>query len=134
MAVVLYYYPELPERIPMHFDVKGTPDSWGGKTSVWVPLLFNIPLSWFVFWLAGKPHWLNYPYEITPDNAESEYTRMSKALRVIGLSLVVLMSYISINGIRVAFGTASGMGSWLVPVLTLSVGILMAFMIYRKKS
>ncbi len=134
LLIVIYYYPDLPTRIPMHFNAKGEPDSWGEKTAVWLPLVINITLSWFVYWLASKPHWLNYPYEITTENARSAYTRMARALRAIGLSLIVLMSYISLNGLRVAYGLVSGIGTWLVPVLILSAGMLMAFMLYRKKS
>jgi uncharacterized membrane protein len=32
ILVLVYFYPQLPERIPTHWDWKGTPDSWVNKS------------------------------------------------------------------------------------------------------
>jgi uncharacterized membrane protein len=35
---------DLPERIPIHWNFQGQPDSWGGKGTLWLlPFLFLIP-------------------------------------------------------------------------------------------
>ena len=35
-AWILVTYPGLPETIPTHFDITGTADAWGSKTSILV--------------------------------------------------------------------------------------------------
>ena len=50
------WYPELPARIPMHFDAAGTPDGWSDKGPMWF-LLPIISLVLLAF-LGGIALWL----------------------------------------------------------------------------
>jgi uncharacterized membrane protein len=39
----LYLYPDLPEKIPTHFNAKGEPDAYGGKNSIYLgPAIMSI--------------------------------------------------------------------------------------------
>jgi hypothetical protein len=44
--------PALPERVPVHFGVDGTPDRWGPAWELWiaaiVPILFMVALTWVI--------------------------------------------------------------------------------------
>ncbi|MBZ0150212.1 MAG: DUF1648 domain-containing protein [Planctomycetes bacterium] len=63
-------WPELPARIPMHFDLSGRPDRWT-TTSIWswfglpalatgIGLVFGFLLPWVATRLAAKhPTWIN---------------------------------------------------------------------------
>ncbi|HSJ32502.1 MAG TPA: DUF1648 domain-containing protein [Longimicrobiales bacterium] len=43
VGLSVYVYPELPERIPLHFRADGTPDRWGDRS--W--------LTWLLLPLIG---------------------------------------------------------------------------------
>ncbi|MBR9990496.1 MAG: DUF1648 domain-containing protein [Gemmatimonadetes bacterium] len=65
LGVSMYVYPELPERIPLHFGADGTPDRWGGRTLLsWMtlPLIGSatVVLTYVIGWmLPERPHWVN---------------------------------------------------------------------------
>lgn len=67
VGLSLYVYPDLPERIPLHFAADGTPDRWGEKsllTWLLLPLIgaATIGVLYAVAWfLPGRPHLLNMP-------------------------------------------------------------------------
>jgi uncharacterized membrane protein len=67
VGLSVYVYPELPERIPLHFRADGTPDRWGDRswlTWLLLPLIgaATIGLLYAVAWfLPGRPHLLNIP-------------------------------------------------------------------------
>ena len=65
IAISLYWYGRLPERIPIHFNARGAPDGWGGKAMFLVlPLigLASAALMAFVGRLAvRKPELMNMP-------------------------------------------------------------------------
>ncbi len=51
VAVLAYYYPALPERVPIHWNVKGQPDGWARKTFstvFFLPVLVGYLQSWFL--------------------------------------------------------------------------------------
>ena len=62
----------LPHEIPIHFNMKGEPDGWGGKWIMWIPLLIA-PILWIGLSILEKyPHTYNY-LNLNVDNAERQY-------------------------------------------------------------
>ena len=53
-VIALYYYPSLPDRIPVHFDINMKPDAWADK-SIWqvmmVPIM-NVAMT-AVLWVSA---------------------------------------------------------------------------------
>ena len=45
VGMVLFYYNQLPDRIPVHFGADGTPNGWAGKGMMLVLLLVALVLS-----------------------------------------------------------------------------------------
>ncbi|PZR22490.1 MAG: hypothetical protein DI539_05330 [Flavobacterium psychrophilum] len=95
-AYVIIGYPALPEIIPTHFGMGGKADAWGSKDSVFMGPGFATLIMLFVTFIQRKPHTFNYNEDITPENAERQYTLMVRMLRVlkacIGL-LFILIEY-----------------------------------------
>lgn len=53
-AYCLIEYPSMPEEVPIHFNYKGEPDSWGSKsTYLWLTLLLS-PALYFLFKVLPK--------------------------------------------------------------------------------
>ncbi|HLS36538.1 MAG TPA: DUF1648 domain-containing protein [Bacillota bacterium] len=52
---MFYIYPKLPEEIPVHFNIQGEADGWGGKASILIfPLMILFPaFMGFVFGRYG---------------------------------------------------------------------------------
>ena len=42
IAVTGYLYPQLPDQIPLHFDIHGEVDRWGGRESIWLTALLPV--------------------------------------------------------------------------------------------
>src|SRR6218665_387519 len=70
----LFHYNQLPEIIPTHFTSNGEVDGYGGKwTIILSPIIATI--LYLGITLASRfPHKLNYAVEITPGNAQKQYT------------------------------------------------------------
>ena len=53
IAQILYYYPQLPERIIMHWNWAGEADSWGPKSFMAILQVFVLLLIAGVFWAGA---------------------------------------------------------------------------------
>lgn len=121
-------WPELPARIPMHFDAAGRPDGWG-ETSAW--LWFSLPAFGTVLTLAlglGLPRWMaalaraNSPWLNVPNKrafaALPEAARVravvgpAKWLAVLALAIQSLLAWIVFGSARVASGAWDVLPPW----------------------
>jgi uncharacterized membrane protein len=67
---VLSAYPALPDRIPVHFGMSGTPDRWGSKSELFIIVAISWGLT-VIFYalalsmprLARNPQYLNIPHK-----------------------------------------------------------------------
>jgi len=113
----------LPESIPVHFNFAGEADAWGDRSD----LLWLFGLSLLVYagltWLGRYPHKFNYPWQITPNNAERQYNLAKNFLNVIKFETVWLFAVISLQMIGISFDLASGLGSFFVPLVITVTGL-----------
>jgi uncharacterized membrane protein len=118
--VVIYYWGELPARIPIHFDLSGQPDDWGGRG--W---LIALPLLAAVAWgglslMLRIPHRYNYPWPITPENARQQYRLARAMIAGLAASIAVLLALMTVEMCRLALGLTSLLGpQWPIVVLGL---------------
>ena len=106
MAALLIYsawiYPQLPDRIPTHFNIRGEPDDYGPKT---IFLLFpGIAFALFVLFsvISRKPQNYNYPFKITPENADRQYRLANALMTTIKTTVILLMGYLAYGTAQVA--------------------------------
>src|SRR5690606_39344895 len=65
LAMSAWLWPSLPEPIPVHFGLDGTPDRWGSRATWW--LLPGLAVFLTVFlgalgrWSTSRPHLVNLP-------------------------------------------------------------------------
>ena len=127
MAGLLIYsawiYPQLPDRIPTHFNIRGEPDDYGPKT---IFLLFpGIAFALFVLFsvISRKPQNYNYPFKITPENADRQYRLANALMTTIKTTVILLMGYLAYGTAQVALGKSKGLGgSFLAVFLILTFG------------
>lgn len=130
IAIPIFYYNQLPERIPTHFNTAGEPDGYGGKTS-----LFLLPAIGFLMYilltvLAAFPHIYNFPVKITTENAEVQYRLATRLLRVLKTVILILFSFISWMTVRAAAGSVLGLGKMFLPVFFILIfGVVIIYLV-----
>lgn len=111
------FYPQLQETIPIHFNSAGEPDGYGSKqTIILFPIIGSLLYTGITI-LNRFPHFLNYPVEITPDNAERLYLLGSQMLRWLNWVVAIVFLFLEYLSLRVALGHAQGLGFWFLPVV-----------------
>jgi uncharacterized membrane protein len=133
-------YALLPDHIPMHFDLAGRPDRWGGRGSL--VILFILPLVmtavfylliWSIAKLGANPRGLNMPHKEEflrlPAEKKDVYWSLFREFFA-GLAVAInLLFYFIIRGtVRIATGGTSRLlfGS-IIPAFALLVLVLIYY-------
>lgn len=133
-VIVGVNYTKLPDTIPIHFDFSGQPDSWGPKIVIWVlPIVMGMTIG-FLLWLARRPHILNYPAKITPENAAFQYKKARLLLRWLSFIISAMTFYLSWKTIQIALGQFSKLDSWFIWVFTGAILASVIIMFISKKT
>jgi uncharacterized membrane protein len=121
VGLSVYFYNDLPDRIPTHFGPDGQPDRIGDKSSLWFLPALGLLLFGLMTFINRMPHHFNYMVNITPENAENQYTMATRLIRVLKLVVMSIFAFIVWQTIRIAGGASNGLGLGflIVPVLTL---------------
>lgn len=118
-----YYYSQLPDLIPSHFGLDGTPDRFSSKTHLWIVPVIAALMFLGLFLLSRIPHLYNYPVAITEENAVRKYHQASRLIRWTNALLVFTFLYINQATIHTALGNQEGFSVWFVPA-TLTLGLI----------
>ncbi len=73
--------------------------------------------------LNQHPHTFNYINSITEDNAEQQYTIMTRMLRILKIALLIIFSYIILFTYLTTIGFTNGLGVGFLP-FTLGVALI----------
>ena len=118
VAFAVWAWPQLPEKIPTHFGIRGTPDAWSEKTLLrW----FTVPavgigltgLLWLVrFILPHRPKWVNLPdrrcLTELPEECQKQVIKMLAGfLAMVQTELLVIFGLIEWASYRSALGYSS---------------------------
>jgi uncharacterized membrane protein len=128
--MMIRYYALLPEVIPVHFNAAGEADRMGSKASIWGLSIVATILFAGLTVLNRYPHHFNYLSKITEENALDQYTKATRMIRNLKLSLVMVFGYLQWNSIQAALGEKDGLGLWLLPItLVMLFAPLMAYLV-----
>jgi uncharacterized membrane protein len=129
IAIPLFYYNHLPEKIPVHFNSAGQPDGFGGKPSLYILPATGLFVYFLLTALSVFPHVYNFPVPITPENAEVQYRLATRLMRILKTVILLLFSFISWISVRTATGKADGLGKLFLPVfLFLIFGVIIIYL------
>lgn len=130
----IYYYADLPEIIPQHFDVNGNPDGFGSKGILWFLPIIGVVTYVGLAIINKYPHTFNYLHKITAENAERSYTNATKMIRVLNTSIVCFFTLITYFTIQIALGNATQIPPYyLYGFLCLILGIVGYYVIKSTK-
>lgn len=128
-----YHYSDLPDTIPTHFGANGQPDQTGSKTTLWFLPVLGVIIYGLMTLLGRFPYHFNYMVNITPENAERQYTMATRMVRFLKMLAIAIFTFITWRTIQIAGGGATGLGTGLLilPVLILGLSI---YYIYQSVS
>jgi uncharacterized membrane protein len=121
VSLPLIFFNDLPERVPVHFNIAGEPDDYGTRFS-----LLLLPVTGLVMYLGmtileGYPHIYNYPVQITYENALNQYRLATRLIRILKSVILLIFSFITFRTIQTALGEGIGLGKAFLPVFLLVV-------------
>lgn len=134
-AILRIFLPQLPDRIPVHFNFSGEADSFGGKYSLIALPVFIAVMYILLTTLSFFPHIYNYAVEINENNAETQYKNARRLINLLKVEIVYVFTYIQWKTIQTAQGTAGGLGAGFVFVfLIVMFGTIIFFVRKSVKS
>ena len=91
-AYALYLYPTLPNKIPMHFNLKGEVDGWGSKESIYLlPAIMGLTSIFVYFLMANIKKIDPKRYEGADDKVYAQFGLFTSGF-LCCLSIVILYS------------------------------------------
>ena len=73
ILLIVEFWGVLPDRIPIHFGLRGQPDAWGDKVTIWILPAVATVIFGVLTAVSRYPHTFKYPVRITQENARRQY-------------------------------------------------------------
>lgn len=120
----------LPNELPIHFNMKGEPDGWGGKWVVWIPLIIGLILWIGLSTLEKYPHTYNYQ-NLNAENAERQYKNARIMVNIMKAEITLFFMYIS--WMIIGFSSEREANNVWLPIAMFIIALFgsIAFFIYR---
>ncbi len=128
-----YYYDQLPESIPTHFNGSGQADAFGDRSTVFLIPVFALISYISLTALSRFPHIFNYPTEITEENAAEQYAKATSLVRILNLIVIFVMGYITLQTIQTALGNSEGLGSMFLICFIIIMQIPVFYFVFSRK-
>ena len=110
IAYTMIRYSELPEQIPIHFNLKGEADSYGSKFYIWFLPVLTILQYMLLTQIARYPHTFNYTVKITKENADRQYTIAVEMVTLLKLCIVIFFTYMTYQTVQIAMNGQGSLG------------------------
>lgn len=131
-----YYYPKLPERIPIHFGINGEADGWGEPITIFLlpGINFAIYLILELITRYTPPSTWNYPVKITEENKQIQYLLARRLLVTINLVITAGFTFLTWVIARSAIAGVSNLGAgFLLVFLAALFGAIIYYMVQANK-
>jgi uncharacterized membrane protein len=131
LIFTLANYYALPDILPRHFNISGQPDGYWNKENIWfLPTI--ILIAYIGLTILGRyPKSFNYPYEITIENADSQYRNSVLMIRTLKTLIVLMFAYMTYATVRIGLGDQAKLGALFTPIALSSILGTIIFFIYR---
>jgi uncharacterized membrane protein len=132
-VVIAFYYPKLPPRVPVHFDVHGNTEGLGDRIQVWIMpgislfLYFFLPMGLRFNLIRRSSRFINRV------NTQQQFNGRIRLLRFQKIVLIWGFFYISLTSIKLALHSGNGPATWFVPVFLALLIIPSVFFLFWLK-
>tara|TARA_R100000935_G_scaffold1439_1_gene4563 strand:- start:122016 stop:122447 length:432 start_codon:yes stop_codon:yes gene_type:complete len=117
-----FYYTQLPEEIPIHFNAAGEADGFGKKSTIWLLPILNIVNLLVVFAITSGAKYMPKQKKQPPLFAE-----------IVGLYVMILTTYIGIANVLVALGKLKSLGTWFLPFVLVLTILLIGYIVIQQR-
>jgi hypothetical protein len=130
MIPLMFFY-ELPERIPVHFDMAGQPDAYGSRSMTLIMPVVAISLYAIIFSAARYQHLFNYPVPVTAENKTELLALSQQMLRLIRLAVALLFLVLIVSTVQVGLGESKRANIYFVIYFLLAIAAIIGIYVYR---
>jgi uncharacterized membrane protein len=130
-SMSLYYYKELPETIPIHFNGLGEADGYGSKKTIFMLPIIATMLYFFLFYLSRSPETFNYSVKITPENKEQQYNNAVRLMKIMSVVIVIIFLIIDYSTIKTALNKENNIGFYTLPLVLSIIFVPIIYYIYK---
>ncbi len=127
----IYFFNDLPEQIPKHFNAHGQVDSYGSRRIIWLLPAIGLFLYISLTILNKFPFALNYPTKVTNNNAERLYTLGTRTIRLLKTIVVLSFVFLNFKTIQIALNKSTNIGQLYLPIIIFALIILIGTIIYK---
>jgi len=125
--MVIVSFSDLPENIPIHYNVSGEVDGYSKKTSIFLLPIIGTFMFIILTLLNANPETFKYDVKITAENAQKQYANATQRMRLMKVIVIFLFLLIDYQTIQIAKGNSEGLGIWFLP---LTMGLIFIPIIY----
>ncbi|MBM7583770.1 putative membrane protein [Bacillus pakistanensis] len=131
IVYVLMVWSSLPSEIPIHFNIKGEVDRWGGKEGIWFLPAIGVFIWLSLTILEKYPHKYNY-LNLTLQNAKKQYLNARLLVNVLKGECVFVFVFFTWQSVNIANGNNIGIGIWELPISYLLYLLLFFFLLFAQ--
>lgn len=128
-----YFYNNLPNEIPNHFNAYGQVDSYGKRSAIWLLPTIGLVFYFGMTLLNKYPHIFNYPAKVTEDNAERLYALGTRTIRLLKVVIALLFAFLNFKTIEIALNKADDMGKLYLPILLSVLIVITGSMFFKMR-
>lgn len=108
-GLAMINYGQLPEQIPTHYNINGSPEGSGSKSTLWVLPVVGLLLYVFMTLINRRPEGFNYMVKITPENAAVQYRMATRVIRFMKAFVMLLFAFLVWRTVSIVNGEAKGL-------------------------
>lgn len=130
LAYTAWVFPQLPERIPLHFGPDGMPDAWGARGAIFISVGFSLFLQLFLTFIPKLGASVSPQIRASKD-PEAELAWAMDFIAKVRAWVAGLFLLIAWNTTQVALEAASGLG-WIFFTYTFGGVVVILFVAIRR--
>lgn len=112
--LLLVSWPNLPDRVPGHYDLAGNVTRYDPKGTLWLVVGINAGLYTFMSVINLFPQAWNLPG--SPADRPRQFRLAQTFIRLLKVFVMWLFTFILWTDVRVAQGAATGLPGWFLPL------------------
>jgi uncharacterized membrane protein len=127
----LYYYSQIPNVIPIHFDLAGVPDAYGAKIHIMLVPWIGVAMYVGIFLIKRYSTKLSYPVPVTDANRNILLTLTLQMMRWIRFIIAVFFMFLVTSIVQIGLGIAQRASVYFVIYFLLALVIIVSLYMYR---
>ena len=131
IVLPIYFFNELPDQIPKHFNAMGQPDFYGSRALLWLLPTIGIILYIGMSLMNRFSFAFNYPQKASHENAEKMYAIGKRTVRLLKVIIISSLAFLNYKMIEIGLKETKEIGEFFLPLFLAILFVFMTTMIYQ---